>query len=215
MPNAPVTLYPCYTPDGKTWYSGSTAPLNVLAPQITSMSVTETTRCAVNPVVLIGSFGTNPSEPTVAFSTDPQCPLASLTLRSDVVLSNNGQVWRVAVHIALERRPVASFSNTIATIHNNVFGYQNWSIMSKPFLWNPTTPRFFIKTRNSRIGHSGAKPNPLGVRVRFSARSVHKMCVLLHRIAKRCTSNLGCNINRVGSAQALSFTTRVPRIYSS
>jgi hypothetical protein len=66
-------------------------PLNVVAPTITSANVNETTQCAVSPLVLTGTFGLNPTYPTIAFSTDTQCALASLMLRSAATLSNNGQ----------------------------------------------------------------------------------------------------------------------------
>jgi hypothetical protein len=43
-------------------------------------------------LVLTGTFGGNPPTPIIAFSTNAQCPLASLMLRSPAVVSNNDNV---------------------------------------------------------------------------------------------------------------------------
>jgi hypothetical protein len=85
----------CYSPDGITYYpSPDDTTFQVLPPDtpgVVSVSPpTATNDGPDGPFTLTGDFGVNPTNPTVAFSTDPACPQADLMARTPVTVSGSG-----------------------------------------------------------------------------------------------------------------------------
>jgi hypothetical protein len=91
---APSTLFVCYSPDGVTYYpSPDDTTFEVLDPDtpgiVSVAPSTATNGGTVGPFTLTGDF-TNDPKPTVAFSTDPTCPLSDLMARTPVTVSGSG-----------------------------------------------------------------------------------------------------------------------------
>lgn len=84
---APTRLHACYSPDNTKFYTAGRNAVQVMVTsfQVTAISPqTATEGSVLRNVALDGLFCPSAPKPTMALSTDPQCPLASLMAKSSV-----------------------------------------------------------------------------------------------------------------------------------
>jgi hypothetical protein len=98
---APVLLYACYAPNNATFFPAcGTVAFNITERPTVVNTVSPTTAfndSDAGPFTLTGYFGPNPTEPTVAFSKDPACPLESLMLYIPVTISGSGSTQTATI----------------------------------------------------------------------------------------------------------------------
>jgi hypothetical protein len=119
----PVDLYVCYATDNATFIPSPTEAKLTVNPAPCVESMNPATATAESTVTggfsFTGLFGTSPAAPTIAFSTDPECPLAGLMLRRPASVSANGLVCSIihamrlmlAIHMVLSEPGVVQWQS--------------------------------------------------------------------------------------------------------